>query len=609
MKPVSRTWVWRFAQPPEPVWELLADTKRFNEAAGIARHDITETANDDGSVTYKARLPVGPFVLRWEERPLEWVRPQRFIHCRVFANGPFRSLCASAALTAENGGCRVAYRLDVVPAGWLGSLILAAGFMRRVGRTFTALADDVRAYLDGRGDRPYPAVPLRLDEGARARLDAMIAQIEATAFGHGLAPRLADHIALGQEADLLRMRPLELARRWNVEPRAVVECMLQATKAGMLDLHWDLLCPNCRGAKASVATLDALPTGAHCPSCNIDYGRDFAANVEITFRPAAAVRDLPGGEFCLFGPMTTPHVVVQQTLAPGEARQVAARLAPGAYRLRTLHPGGEATVEHDSAAFPETVFDGSGVSTGSPSPMGHVRLINRASREATLLIEERAWVRDALTAHRLTTSQAFRDLFAAEALRPGDEVAIATVALLFTDLEGSTALYSRVGDAPAYGLVRAHFGYLAQAIREHDGAIVKTIGDSVMAAFTRPVDAAGAALAIRRNVAALNASHDRARLVIKIGVHVGPCIAVTLNDRLDYFGSTVNMAARLQGHCRGGEIVLSRALAGDPELARLIADRPIIEDSALFKGFDERVRFYRLPAEPECATQEVGGMP
>ena len=607
MKPVSRTWVWRFAHSPEPVWELLADTKRFNEAAGIARHEVAEIANADGSVTYTARLPLGPFALRWEERPLEWVRPDRFTHCRVFVNGPFRSLCATAALTAEDGGCRVDYRLDAVPAGPVGTLLLAGGLMARFGRTFTAIADDVRAYLDGHEDRPYPAA-YRPDDATRARLDTMVADIESTPFGHGLARRLAEHIVMGQETDLARMRPLELARRWGAQQQDVVECMLQATKAGMVTMRWDLLCPNCRGAKSSVATLDALPSGAHCPSCNIDYGRDFAANVEIAFRPAPAVRDPAAGEFCLFGPMTTPHVALQQTLAPGEDRLVAARLAPGAYRVRTLHPGGEANLEHDGGAFPDAVFDGAGIALGGALRAGHVRLVNRARREATLLVEERAWVKDALTAHRLTTSQAFRDLFAAEALRPGDEVAIGWVALLFTDLEGSTALYTRVGDAPAYGLVREHFGYLARAIRDNEGAVVKTIGDAVMAAFTRPIDAARAALAIRRNVAALNAAHEGEPLVIKIGVHVGPCIAVTLNDRLDYFGSAVNLAARLQGHCRGGEIVLSRAMAGDPDVARLIAARPKAEETTTLKGFDEAVGYVRLTPEPKGAVQP-GGKP
>ena len=84
-------------------------------------------------------------------------------------------------------------------------------------------------------------------------------------------------------------------------------------------MKWDLLCPNCRGAKLSVAALSELPRGAHCPSCNIDYDRDFEQNVELSFAPAPAIRPIVDGGFCLSGPMATPHVAVQVLLQSGGA--------------------------------------------------------------------------------------------------------------------------------------------------------------------------------------------------------------------------------------------------------------------------------------------------
>src|SRR5262249_8512887 len=162
------------------------------------------------------------------------------------------------------------------------------------------------------------------------------------------------------------------------------------------------------------------------------------------------------------------------------------------------------------------------------------------------------WVADALTADRLTALQAFRDLFSADVLRPGDDVAVGHIALLFTDLKGSTALYRRVGDAAAYHLVRNHFAFLTKVVRDHEGTVVKTMGDAVMAAFHDDHQAVKAALAIQRQVAGFNRENGLTEgLVIKLGVHAGPTIAVTLNDRLDYFGSVVNMAARLQGQSLG----------------------------------------------------------
>ena len=101
-------------------------------------------------------------------------------------------------------------------------------------------------------------------------------------------------------------------------------------------MKWDLLCTNCRGAKLSAVALTELPRGAHCPSCNIDYDRDFERNVELSFAPAPAVRPLMAGGFCLTGPMATPHVPVQLLLAPGERRSVDAR--PAAGPLSPAHP-------------------------------------------------------------------------------------------------------------------------------------------------------------------------------------------------------------------------------------------------------------------------------
>jgi class 3 adenylate cyclase len=191
--------------------------------------------------------------------------------------------------------------------------------------------------------------------------------------------------------------------------------------------------------------------------------------------------------------------------------------------------------------------------------------------------------------------QAFRDLFAGDVLRPGDEVAIAQIALLFTDLSGSTALYERIGDAAAYRLVREHFAFLTRTIRAHDGAVVKTIGDAVMAAFAEPADAVRAAVAVQSAVQDFNRDQGTDGVAIKMGVHAGHCIAVTLNDRLDYFGTMVNLAARLQGLARSGEVLLSGSLAGDPKVAEVLAETvPGSNETVSVRGVERSVAVMRL---------------
>jgi class 3 adenylate cyclase len=150
--------------------------------------------------------------------------------------------------------------------------------------------------------------------------------------------------------------------------------------------------------------------------------------------------------------------------------------------------------------------------------------------------------------------------------------------------------------------VREHYAVLTRAVREHDGAVVKTIGDAVMAAFTDPVDALDAALAIRDAIAAFNRhlaaaeGEDGIAILVKIGLHSGACIAVTLNDRLDYFGGTVNLAARLQGESAGGDIVLSETMAGEPGIAERLAPLGARPETARVKGFAEPVALRRIPS-------------
>ncbi len=192
----------------------------------------------------------------------------------------------------------------------------------------------------------------------------------------------------------------------------------------------------------------------------------------------------------------------------------------------------------------------------------------------------------------MTSLQGFRDLFPAARLAPGEEADVSQVVLMFTDLKGSTALYERVGDGAAYRMVRRHFTLPAAAVRAHDGTLVKTISDAIMAAFTRPEDAV--ALAARR---AVGESADD--LAIKIGIHAGPCMAVTMNDRLDYFDGTVNLAARLQGESVGGDIVLSETVAGAGGVASLLAGLEITRGSAQLRGFDAPVGLVRLHPLPK----------
>ncbi|MFO1036137.1 MAG: adenylate/guanylate cyclase domain-containing protein [Geminicoccaceae bacterium] len=570
----------------------MADTARFNEAAKLPRQTIEERTEPDGGIAFVGRAKIGPLALVWDDLPCNWVAERWFEHTRLFHNGPLRRITARFSLEDDGAGCRGTYALTAEPSGLLGRALLAGPFFPNFGKTLRRLAAEADRFAVGEREGAFEVAPPTLAAGAEARLERIRAELAASPYAHGLGDRLILHVRSASDNDALKIRPLALAKLWGVPERQAVELCLIATRLGLLALRWDLLCPRCRIAKSVSTGLDELPKGAHCGTCNIDYGRDFSANVELSFRPAEAVRQVAAGEFCLFGPMSMPHVWAHITLAPGETRELEELPDPGPYRLRTLEIGPEADIKFDGGVFPSVLLTADGIEAGSPSPSGVVRLVNDSAVQRTAVIEERRWVEEALLADRMTALQAFRDLFSEQVLRPGDEVGIDRVTLLFSDLRGSTALYGAIGDAGAYHLVREHFAFLARCVREHDGAIVKTIGDAVMAAFKDPASGLAAALAMQDGIAAFNAAQGSG-IVLKLGLHEGPCIAVTLNDRLDYFGSTVNLAARLQGESQGSDIVLSTSLAADPEVRTRLVGRTTRSGTADLKGFAQPIPFLR----------------
>lgn len=592
--PSKRTWHWTFEKPVGDMWPLLSDTVRFNEAAGMPKHAIEETPLEDGSMLFRGTAKVAGFQVSWREEPVNWVWGKWFRHRRVFDNGPFAALCATLEIEPAPGGCTVAYTLEVEPANLIGRALLATGFFRGADKTFQRLVTDAHNFALGRRETPFTYEAPKIAPETRERVRRMVGEIEQSDYGHGLAERLGDMVLSAQEIDASRIRPLALAHRWAVPERDVTELCLAATLAGLLEVRWDLLCPRCRVAKAVTSSLETLPRGAHCSSCNIDYERDYARNIELSFRPAEAVRTITIGEYCLFGPMSTPHIKAQVTVPAGGSRTVEASLEPGPFRLRSLERGPSADIEFDGGRFPEFRFGDESVETGDGAEAGQIRLTNSTPHERTLIVEDRHWAEDALTADRVVYFQAFRDLFSDQVLRPGDEVSVQRVALMFSDLRGSTALYEEIGEAAAYQLVREHFAFMTRVVREHDGAVVKTIGDAVMASFAGPASAVAAALSIQQKIDEFNAQSGSRALTIKLGVHDGPCIVVTLNGRLDYFGSTVNMAARLQGRSLGGDIVISRRSADDADVKALLQGHEASEEQERLKGFDKPVAFVRL---------------
>jgi adenylate cyclase len=425
--------------------------------------------------------------------------------------------------------------------------------------------------------------------------------------------RLVDLLATATDADVARMRPYALADEWGASRRATLAVFLRAAAGGLLRLSWDLLCPACEGA-VSVEKLKDLPAGGHCPACDVDFGADFDRNVEATFRPEPAVRAAERLVFCYGSPSSTPSWLAQFVVPPASTHTLTMRLGAGRYRLQAQSLAHPLLLDVDEAAAAHalraTVEPESGgrfrASATSLAPGGcEIVIDNPCSTPRRVQLAWREFASQAATAADVTGVGLFRDLFGADVLSPSQHVDVGRRTILFTDLVGSTALYERVGDAAAYGLVRQHFELLGGIIERHGGHVVKTVGDAVMAAFDLPVEGARAGLACIEALRTLkNPDGTSPGLKLRVGVHAGPCLAIDANHHVDYFGRTVNVAARVEGLGGADELVLSWTVRAADDVRSFLADaraagHGVEDDRQRVKGVTDPVDITRIRVAPD----------
>jgi class 3 adenylate cyclase len=603
--------------PPAALWPHVSNTERLNRAAGLTPVHFSEAVQGEGEggrhVRRRGEFRKAGLTVAWEEHPFEWVEARRLGVLRQYTRGPFKWLTSVVELAPAGAGTRLTQRVEVEPHGLLGRTAAAVEIGARGRRSLERVYRRIDAAVTGKAAAPHGRAPADPFEGAaepsrdqRQRLERLLDDLLARGVAAEAAEGLVDFVAHAPPQEVARVRPLALARRLGLDGDAVVAACLHGARAGLLVLLWDLLCPVCRVPAGVRDTLRRLREHEHCPACALDFNVDFANSVELIFRAHPEVRASELATYCVGGPAHSPHVVAQARLAPGECLELELALEEGAYRLRgpQLPYVLDFRVGHGPGAVRWDVALGR--AAGQPPrllrPGGQVlALTNDYDREVVVRVERAAARADALTAARASALELFRELFPEETLSPGQLVSVATVTLLVTDLEGAGELYAERGDAGAFGLLHEHFRRLRDRVRGEGGALVKTVGEGAVAAFTDPAAAVRAALALPDLL-----PPDAPGLRPRAGVHRGAALAATVNDHLDYFGAAVRQALALPALARGGELVLTEATAGDPQVAALLRERGLcgeLFEAALPDGPCLAQRFaLPAPGGPEGAT-------
>ena len=591
------TWKLHLEVEPDRLWRYIADTSRLNQAAGLPEWKLDYVPEEDGGSHQVGQLRYMGWLLRWDEHPFEWVEGRHYEVTRVYLNGPMRRFNLAVFLTPDNGGTLLEEVITVEPR-WF---VLAPAIYWEVGyrsrRRFERVYRRIEQYLGGQIETPFePAVDRPIPERIVDKLGLNLAGSPCVQW----LPHLLKALETYSDEDVDRMRAYALADSWGAERLVILKLFLHAASVGLLDVSWDVICPSCRGAKARESRLRDLREHAHCDACNIRYTADFAESVEVTFRPSPNIRRLQVADYCSGGPMNAPHVVVQKQIRAGETRTIPLQLAPWRYRIRSLKLQGECSLrvlDGDGHAEVKVTLDDAAILPRESSVGGDISLVirNDSDKDHTVMLERTTAEHQASSAAVVTALPEFRSMFSSEALSADTQIRVGTICLMFTDLEASTSMYERVGEASAYGRVREHFDLLRKIVAEENGTFVKTIGDAVMAVFTEPRRAVVAGFRMHEGILKDNQVRSPA-LALKIGIHQGTCFAVNLNETLDYFGTAVNVAARIQRESRGGDVVVTDEVMQDEETQKWLADLP--HDHGAFeveiRGLSGKRQLHRL---------------
>ncbi len=434
---------------------------------------------------------------------------------------------------------------------------------------------------------------------------------------------------------LCRINALDFAAKVGLDEERVIAAFLHAARLGLFELSWNVLCPGCGGVLDATASLKSVNRAEYaCALCAAGYEPTLDEMVEVTFTVSPRVRriaahdpnQLPPAEYCRqmfwssgcdvpeesFERMLDEVTLEMIELAPGEKALLSLTLPaefvivfdPVTHTAQFIDVKGEATRERQSLVV---VFNKVNVPppavTMRPGPLRltlenltDARVVPGVYVAGQAMHDMLGKRKRFVTAKRLLTNQTFRDIYRTDTLDVDQRLKITSLTFLFTDLKGSTDLYERVGDLVAFDIVREHFRLLQEIIASESGAVVKTIGDAVMATFATPDRAIAAALRMREAMRTLNAKHESEDLLVKIGIHEGPCLAVTLNDRQDYFGQTVNIAARVQGLAVSRSILATGSVIDHPQVSELLTEdlKPTARRLPV-RGIADELVVYEIP--------------
>jgi adenylate cyclase len=583
----------------QALWLHISEHDILNQKIGLSARQYHFEAQPEGGSFFYAQTRLGFLKARYLEFAVQWLPPHYFALERIFERGWFKYMSVEKRLEElKTGGCVLRFCLNYVPR--YSFMPLKKEVKKMVNRMLQAMAE-LDANLPAHHSLGFEAFFQKTSQ-IEQQIERLHQSWSHLMPNSVIPKKVAEFVHRAPDKHVRKLRPFEVADYFDLPRLDILTFCLLAAQQGFLELNWEVLCPSCRGSNERLAHLWNLNSKVHCEACNIDYGPHFDENVEVTFTPRSDIRQLDMATYCLANPAVTRHIWAQIALDPYETRDVDLYLEKGKYDLYSLSLERKITITVSENSVDQHLTMNlddhfAAVNSWQVGERMTLTLHNPTDRWITLKIERLNYSERIATAALVTSLQDFRDWFSSsEVLRPGRQLGLSHMVFLFSDLVGSTRLYERQGDNHAFALVQKHFDMMVPIIRQNRGGVVKTIGDAVMAVFTDSQAALKASLEILQAFAQYNQQLPvDERLIIKLGLHKGPCIILNLNDKLDYFGNTVNIAARIQGISQGNDVVMSEMLFQD--VKDFLAQYPPLYLSKFvvqLKGIKKQNTLYRL---------------
>ncbi|TGK39572.1 adenylate/guanylate cyclase domain-containing protein [Leptospira andrefontaineae] len=575
-EPIEKLWKFDLDVSPQEVWPWLIDTSSFNK-----RIDIPEMKFQEINGRLFGKSKNAGIVSEWEEVPWEWEYCKQLNNARIYSKG-FAYYVRTRYLVYPlgEGSTRLFVYFGWIPKGWLGKNLLKIVMVQLEKAYEKGLKGVVEDLIKTRSYSWLGPSALSVIKESKSEKNpvfpARMQQIRVGYIREGqpreLVDKVLNYILDADESDLYRIRIKSLSKAWKIPEKELLLVFLHGCRLGLFTMSWDVVCPHCRGVRTEAQHLGDLPTRDNCEVCDIQFEANQLNSIEITFHVHPSIREVQKRMFCAAEPATKSHIRFQKYLESGETYNSKLLLSPGVYRLRVNGEKNYSLLEIKEEVPNETLVWKTDEVPEQIEIADHPKLIleNLSSSRKGFVIEERKEDQDCLRPTDLFNFQDFRDLFSQEALSTDLQLDIGMQTILFTDIVGSTKFYYNKGDSGAFSEVRYHFVEVYKVVREFQGAVVKTIGDAVMAAFPSPSAAVEASVRLQEFFSEENTETP---IRIRISLHTGPCLAVNLNSNIDYFGNTVNFAAKLQAIADGGEIAFSEAVFRDKQIRQLMTEK------------------------------------